>query len=143
MISFLLFFTVLGLNLIISSCNKVEEGSGFSYSDLVGMWVAVDYDNIGYYWEFTKDKHIKYYKLRKPSGAPNCFFGNGTLFYPLNSVWELTMYDEYEILDGCIFFDGINMGQIKKINKDKYLFMSNILVDGVVERINNLKAFEW
>ena len=142
--SFLVFLAVLGLNLSISSCNKENEnGSDFVSSDLVGMWVPTEYADRNFYWEFTKDKHIKYYVLNSTYNSPDCYFDNGTLYYPSGCTWDLEMYDEYEIMDDCIFFDGINMGNVTRINKDKYYFISDLLTDGFVERVKNLKTFDW
>ena len=134
------FFVVLGLNLCICSCSKEESDSDFTSSDLIGMWVPVEHVTC-YYWEFTKDKHINYYELDSYD-APDCYFEDGTLYYPTGYNWELVMYDDDEIVDNCIFFNGINMGQVTKINKNKFLLKSDMLYDGYVERVKRLKTFD-
>jgi len=121
---------------IIGSCTK-NEASGF---DIVGKWVPTEIDKIDFYWEFTTDKLLKYYELQAPEGTDYhdyqwCSYNNGTLYVPKDYTWRLVMANEYLIEENCVFFSGLNMGEITRVNKDKYVFKSDLLIDGVVERV--------
>ena len=131
------FFIVLLLVCFLSflgSCTK-NEASG-----IVGKWVPTDNKIITFYWEFTTDNQLRYYELRAPEGTDYhdyqwCSYDNGTLYVPKDYTWRLQRAGEYMIEDNCIFFSGYNMGEITRVNKDKYVFDSDLLIDGVVERV--------
>ena len=130
----IILFVSLCFLLIVSSCTK-NEASG-----IVGKWVPTDIKIITFYWEFTTDNQLRYYELRAPEGTDYhdyqwCSYDNGTLYVPKDYTWRLEMAGEYMIEDNCIFFSGVNMGEITRVNKDKYVFDSDFLIDGVVERV--------
>ena len=129
---------VLGMSLMFCSCEKEEGGEGngttIKSSDIIGSWAPTDYEYVNFYWEFTKDGMVKYYEAHN-HGGNYCSFSNGTFYVPKEYEWELDMYGKYVIEENIIFFEGMRMGSIKRINKDTYIFNSDLLVDGTVQRI--------
>lgn len=145
----LFYFLTLALSVGIMLCSCEKEGGALKSSDIVGSWVPTDDREISFYWEFTKDGMIKYYELIL-SERENyydydydydyCSFKDGTLYVPKNYEWKLTMYGDYLLADNSLFFDGINMGTIRKVNKDTFIFKSDWLVDGTVQRIKRFST---
>ena len=122
--------------LIFSSCTK-NQASG---TDIVGKWVPTEIDYISFYWEFTSANVLNYYVLVEPNGIDYddyqyCTFNNGTLYVPQGYTWKLAMSSDYQLDGNRIIFSGMDVGVVSKVDKDKLVFKSSAIVDGVVERV--------
>lgn len=129
-------------SLMCVSCGDDEDDLNPSGSgSIVGTWVPTEYpEDISFYWEFTKTE-VRYYELNRRNwdDDTDATFKDGYVYVPAGYSWELVMVQPYKINNGNIFVNGINVGSVKFISKNKAIFDSPYLVDGVCERVKGFK----
>lgn len=130
-------------SLMCVSCGDDEDDLNPSGSgSIVGTWVPTEdrEEYISFYWEFTKTE-VRYYELNRRSWDDDtaATFKDGYVYVPAGYSWKLVMVQPYKINNGNIFVNGINVGSVKFISKNKAIFDSPYLVDGVCERVKGFK----
>lgn len=113
---------------------------GVTSGNINGVWVPTDDPEIAFYWEF-KGGMVYYYEIKHTYWDNNYYaeFKDGVLYVPKGRTWELIYKQKFKIEKGDIYVDGYRAGSVRFLSKDKAIFDSQYLVDGVVERVKQFK----
>lgn len=114
---------------------------GITRGNINGVWVPTDEPETGFYWEF-KGGMVYYYQINYvPTDWDNYFavFKDGVLYVPKGRTWKLREKHKFKIEKGDIYVDGYKAGSVRFLSKDKAIFDSPYIVDGVVERVKQFK----
>lgn len=123
---------LLGLNVLLSSCDKSGTESEISSSGIIGYWIygdsvrngkvslEFDSDLIDEYLEFTKDGLVKDYFPEDNYGWAS--YKDGVLSY--DGDWYLDEVYKYRIEDGHLRFEwdngDVRVSEYIMISKDKF-----------------------
>lgn len=113
---------------------------GVTSGNINGVWVPTDEPEIAFYWEF-KGGMVYYYEIKHTYWDNYYYaeFKDGVLYVPKGRTWELIYKQKFKIEKGDIYVGGYKAGSVKFLSKDKAIFDSQYLVDGVVERVKQFK----
>ena len=114
---------------------------GVTSGNINGVWVPTDEPEIAFYWEF-KGGMVYYYEIKDDPTDWDYYyaeFKDGVLYVPKGRTWELIYKQKFKIEKGDIYVDGYRAGSVRFLSKDKAIFDSQYLVDGVVERVKQFK----
>ena len=134
-------FIILCISLILALCMVGCDANSptFTASSITGTWVLPEYGKVSWYWVLGENGILKYYELKSGS----CTYNEEDKYvYQTDDVrWDIEMEGPYifDTEEQTIFFSGLKMGTIEKMEKDKAYMNGSWLKSGICYRIKGFK----